>query len=52
MQIKALASAVLLAGLTSAQTPEGFVPKVSAHLDVLFGTNAVSPPGESLTKAG
>ncbi len=52
MLFKALISLTLLAGLSSAQTPDGFDPKVTAHLDVIFGTKAVSTPGASLTKAG
>lgn len=44
--------ALALLSFARAQTPEGFVPSVSSHLDVLFGTKAVSPPGMSLTKAG
>lgn len=47
-------SSVLLtiAALASAQTPDGFNPSVSAHLDVVFGSKSVSPPGLTLTKAG
>jgi phosphatidylethanolamine-binding protein len=52
MQFKNLAHVALLAGLASAQTPAGFVPKVEAKLDVIFGTKAVATPGTALTKAG
>jgi phosphatidylethanolamine-binding protein len=51
MQLKTLVPLVL-AGLTSAQTPAGFVPKVDAHLNLIFGTKVVSPPGTALTRAG
>lgn len=43
---------LLLLGLAHSETPPGFTPEAAAHLDVIFGTKAVSPPGMSLTKAG
>lgn len=46
------ASLLLLLGLANSETPPGFTPEAVAHLDVIFGTKAVSPPGTSLTKAG
>ncbi len=52
MLVSLISGAVALAALVVAQTPEGFTPSVSAHLDVIFGSKAVSPPGMSLTKAG
>jgi hypothetical protein len=35
-----------------AQTPAGFTPSVAAHLDVVFGTKVVDPPGTPLSKSG
>jgi hypothetical protein len=52
MLFSKIGSLVFLAGVTAAQTPPGFTPEVSAHLDVMFGTKAVTTPGMSLTKAG
>jgi hypothetical protein len=52
MLLKTLVSVAVLAGLSAAQTPDGFDPKVTAHLDVIYGTKAVSPAGATLTKAG
>lgn len=52
MLFKTLLPLAVLAGLSSAETPTGFEPKVDAHLDLIFGTKTVSPPGMSLTKAG
>lgn len=43
---------LLLAGLSAAQTPEGFTPEVKDNLSVIFGTKAVTSPGASLAKAG
>ncbi|KAF7540951.1 hypothetical protein G7054_g898 [Neopestalotiopsis clavispora] len=34
-----------------AQTPAGFTPSVAAHLDVVFGTKVVDPPGTPLSKS-
>ncbi|KAI1491394.1 phosphatidylethanolamine-binding protein [Biscogniauxia mediterranea] len=42
---------LLFAGLSGAQTPEGFEPAVEAKLDITFGTKAVETPGTALTKA-
>ncbi|KAI0598836.1 phosphatidylethanolamine-binding protein [Biscogniauxia sp. FL1348] len=47
----AAAMLLILAGLSAAQTPEGFEPAVEAKLDVTFGTKAVETPGTALTKA-
>ncbi len=52
MRLSVISSAVALATLAVAETPEGFTPSVSAHLDVYFGSQAVTPPGKSLSKAG
>ena len=43
---------LLLAGVALAQTPPGFYPNATGHLDVKFGTNTVDPPGEAFTKSG
>jgi hypothetical protein len=51
MIFKTVSCFALLAGLSAAQTPDGFLPKVQAHLDVIYGTTAVTP-GMSIAKAG
>ena len=43
---------LLSVGLAQCETPPDFSPEAVAHLDVVFGTKAVTPPGLSLTKAG
>ncbi|CAK7206148.1 hypothetical protein SEUCBS139899_008933 [Sporothrix eucalyptigena] len=45
-----VACCAALAGLVVAQTPDGFTPSVATHLDVVFGSKAVSPSGTSLAK--
>lgn len=35
-----------------AQTPPGFAPSVETKLEVIFGSKAVTTPGESFTKTG
>lgn len=52
LSVPAIASALLLAGFVSAQTPAGFEPEVKDKLEIVFGSNAVDLAGESLTKAG
>lgn len=52
MKLKTLSALVAAAGLSSAQTPLGFTPDVTAHLDVIYGTTAVSTPGMSMTETG
>jgi phosphatidylethanolamine-binding protein len=52
MKTSSVVSALLLAGGSVAQTPAGFTPNVKAHLDVIFGTKAVNPPGMALAKTG
>ncbi|KAI1632731.1 phosphatidylethanolamine-binding protein [Biscogniauxia mediterranea] len=47
----AVAAMLLFAGLSGAQTPEGFEPAVEAKLEITFGTKAVETPGTALTKA-
>ncbi|KAI0005688.1 PEBP-like protein [Xylariaceae sp. FL0662B] len=44
-------SALLLAGVSTAQTPAGFEPAVEQKLEVTFGTKSVTEPGLALTKA-
>lgn len=51
--LKSFGAAVLLfVGLAYSETPPGFTPEAAVHLDVIFGSKAVSPPGTSLTKSG
>ncbi|KAK8098271.1 phosphatidylethanolamine-binding protein [Apiospora kogelbergensis] len=50
MQLSGLYTFLVLAGLSAAQTPDGFAPHVTPHLDVIFGTKEVTP-GLSLTKS-
>lgn len=52
MLIFTLGSLLLLARLSTAQTPAGFTPEVEDHLDVIFGTTAVATPGASFAKPG
>jgi hypothetical protein len=40
-----------LAGIALAQTPTGFTPNTTAHLDVKFGSTDVTP-GLALAKSG
>ncbi|KAI0531966.1 phosphatidylethanolamine-binding protein [Xylaria digitata] len=46
-----IVSALLLAGVSSAQTPTGFTPAVTEKLEVTFGTKNVETGGQPLTKA-
>ncbi|KIH91005.1 hypothetical protein SPBR_02021 [Sporothrix brasiliensis 5110] len=50
MKASILAVCAAAVGLVSAQTPDGFTPSVATHLDVTFGSKAVSPSGTSLAK--
>ncbi len=52
LSIHTIASALLLAGVVSAQTPAGFVPEVKDKLEIIFGSKTVDTPGASLAKAG
>ncbi len=52
LSIHTVASALLLVGVVSAQTPAGFVPEVKDKLEIIFGSKAVDTPGASLAKAG
>ncbi|KAK8085291.1 hypothetical protein PG997_006562 [Apiospora hydei] len=50
MKFSGIYALVVLAGLSTAQTPDGFEPQVTPHLDVIFGSKEVTP-GLSLTKS-
>ncbi|KAK8052825.1 hypothetical protein PG996_012126 [Apiospora saccharicola] len=50
MKLPGVYTLLVLAGLSAAQTPDGFTPSVTPHLDVIFGTKEVTP-GLSLTKS-
>ncbi|KAI0977604.1 phosphatidylethanolamine-binding protein [Xylaria arbuscula] len=45
-----IVSALILAGVVSAQTPAGFVPAVTEKLEVTFGSKNVETGGQPLTK--
>ncbi|KAK4039991.1 phosphatidylethanolamine-binding protein 4 [Parachaetomium inaequale] len=49
--ITTISSALLLAGVVSAQTPAGFIPEVKDKLEIVFGAKTVETPGASLAKA-
>lgn len=51
MKTTSIVSGLLLAGITSAQTPTGFTPAVTEKLKVTFGTKDVATGGQPLTKA-
>ncbi|KAF2970794.1 hypothetical protein GQX73_g2746 [Xylaria multiplex] len=51
MKTANIVSALLLAGVSSAQTPTGFTPVVTEKLEVTFGTKNVETGGQPLTKA-
>ncbi|KAI0403992.1 phosphatidylethanolamine-binding protein [Xylaria palmicola] len=51
MKTTTIVSALLLAGVSSAQTPPGFTPAVTAKLEVTFGSKNVATGGQALTKA-
>ncbi|KAK7943709.1 uncharacterized protein PG986_012822 [Apiospora aurea] len=50
MKFSGIYALAVLAGLSAAQTPDGFEPQVTPHLDVIFGSKEVTP-GMSLTKS-
>ncbi|RYP69579.1 hypothetical protein DL771_006016 [Monosporascus sp. 5C6A] len=50
MKASQILSTAVLAAVSLAQTPPGFTPSVTAKLEVIFGTKAVSEPGLSLTR--
>lgn len=51
MKTANIVSALILAGVSYAQTPEGFAPAVTDKLEVTFGTKNVATGGQALTKA-
>ncbi|KAI1197671.1 phosphatidylethanolamine-binding protein [Nemania serpens] len=51
MKTANIVSALLLAGVSSAQTPVGFTPVVADKLEVTFGSKNVATGGQPLTKA-
>ncbi|KAL2152164.1 hypothetical protein VTH82DRAFT_5348 [Thermothelomyces myriococcoides] len=44
-------SALLLAGIVSAQTPAGFEPEVQDRLEIVFGSTVVETPGAELGRS-
>lgn len=52
MLLPSLTSALILAGLSVAQTPPGHKPEVAARLDLIVGSKVLTVPGTALTKAG
>ncbi|KAL2166657.1 hypothetical protein VTG60DRAFT_2353 [Thermothelomyces hinnuleus] len=46
-----LSSALLLAGIVSAQTPVGFEPEVKDRLEIIFGSKVVETPGADLERS-
>lgn len=52
MLLPSLTSALILAGLSVAQTPPGHKPEVTARLDLIVGSKVLTVPGTALTKAG
>lgn len=51
MKTANIVSALLLAGVSYAQTPAGFTPAVTDKLEVTFGSKNVATGGQALTKA-
>ncbi|KAI0490301.1 phosphatidylethanolamine-binding protein [Xylaria cf. heliscus] len=51
MKTANIVSALILAGVSVAQTPSGFTPAVTEKLEVTFGTKNVATGGQALTKA-
>ncbi|GAW23892.1 hypothetical protein ANO14919_134690 [Xylariales sp. No.14919] len=51
MKTTNVVTALLLAGVSSAQTPVGFTPAVTDKLEVTFGSKNVATGGQPLTKA-
>ncbi|KAI3325188.1 PEBP-like protein [Xylariaceae sp. AK1471] len=50
MKTSNILSALLLAGVSSAQTPVGFTPSVTQKLEVTFGTKNIATPGQPMAK--
>ncbi|TRX93216.1 hypothetical protein FHL15_005795 [Xylaria flabelliformis] len=46
-----IVSALIFAGVSSAQTPAGFTPIVAEKLEVTFGTKNIATGGQAMTKA-
>ena len=42
---------VVLVGVSQVQTPAGFTPSVTTHLDAVINSTVVSPTGMTLAKA-
>ncbi|KAI1495470.1 PEBP-like protein [Biscogniauxia marginata] len=51
MKSAKVTSLLWLAGISAAQTPEGFTPAVEEKLEVTFGTKPIDTAGTLLTKA-
>ncbi|KAI1749765.1 phosphatidylethanolamine-binding protein [Xylaria castorea] len=51
MKAANIVSALILAGVSSAQTPAGFTPAVTQKLEVTFGTKNIATGGQAMTKA-
>ncbi|KAI0437051.1 phosphatidylethanolamine-binding protein [Xylaria telfairii] len=51
MKAANIVSALILAGVSSAQTPAGFTPAVTEKLEVTFGTKSIATGGQAMTKA-
>ncbi|KAH8168239.1 hypothetical protein CIB48_g62 [Xylaria polymorpha] len=51
MKAANIVSALILAGVSSAQTPAGFTPAVTEKLEVTFGTKNIATGGQAMTKA-
>jgi hypothetical protein len=52
MKLSALSLTAVLLQLCSAQTPKGFTPVVSQTLNIVFGNDTISPPGELVPRQG
>jgi hypothetical protein len=50
MRTSNILSALLLAGVSSAQTPPGFAPAVTQKLEVTFGAKNIATPGQAMAK--
>ncbi|KAJ8129213.1 hypothetical protein O1611_g4419 [Lasiodiplodia mahajangana] len=50
MKTSNIVSALLLAGVSSAQTPPGFTPAVTEKLEVTFGTKSIATGGQAMTR--
>jgi hypothetical protein len=50
MKTSNILSALILAGVSSAQTPAGFTPAVTQKLEVTFGTKSIETPGQPMAK--